>query len=88
MSLLLRPLCAESGFGGNILVLLCIRTANERDNMMSLSVFVLFFAAGRIIYCSFYVEMPGNVQETQIIFDIGMMYAFGEWAEWVRSFDM
>lgn len=47
MSLLLRPLCAESGFGGNILVLLCIRTANERDNMMSLSGFCPLFRRGQ-----------------------------------------
>ena len=68
---------------------LCIRTANERDNIVFLSGFLSsFFAADRIMYCSFYAEMPGNTQETQIIFDIGMIYAFGEWAERVRSFDM
>ena len=61
---------------------LCIRTANERDNTMSLSGFLSsFFAAGRIMYCSFYAEIPGNVQETQVILDMGMVYAFGEWAE-------
>lgn len=59
--LLLRRLCAESEFGGNILVPLCIRTANERDNIVFLSGFLLsFFAADRIMYCSFYAEMPGN----------------------------
>lgn len=70
------------------MVPLCIRTANERDNIVSLSWFLSsFFAAGRIMYCSFYAEMPGNVQETQMILDMGMMYAHREWAERVRSFD-
>lgn len=79
LSLSLRRLCAESEFGGNILVPLCIRTANERDNIVFLSGFLLsFFAADRIMYCFFYAEIPGNVQETQIILDVGMMYAFGE----------
>ena len=65
--------------GGNILALLCIRTANERDNIVSLSGFLSsFFAAGRIMYCSFYAEMPENAQETQMILDTGMVYAFGE----------
>lgn len=69
----------KANLGGNILVPLCIRTANERDNIVFLSGFLSsFFAADRIIYCSFYVEMPGNVQETQIILDMGMVYAFGE----------
>lgn len=64
---------------GNILVPLCIRTANERDNIVSLSGFLpSFFAADRITYCSFYAEMPGNAQETQVIFDMGMVYTFGE----------
>lgn len=57
----------------------CIRTANERDNIVSRSGFLSsFFAAGRIMYCSFYAEMPGNAQETQIILDMGMVYTFGE----------
>lgn len=75
---MLRRLCAESEFGGNILAPLCIRTANERDNIVSLSNFCPFFAADRIMYCSFYAEMPGNAQETQIILDMRMVYALGE----------
>ena len=61
------------------MVPLCIRTANERDNIVFLSGFLLsFFAADRIMYCSFYAEMPGNAQETQIILDMGIAYTFGE----------
>lgn len=76
---MLRRLCAESEFGGNILAPLCIRTANERDNIVFLSGFLSsFFAADRIMYCSFYAEMPGNAQETQILLDMGMVYALGE----------
>ena len=75
---MLRRLCAESEFGGNILAPLCIRTANERDNIVSLSNFCPFFAADRIMYCSFYAEMPGNVQETQVIFYMRMVYALEE----------
>lgn len=61
------------------MALLCIRTANERDNIVSLSGFLpSFFATDRITYCSFYAEMPGNAQETQVIFDMGMVYTFGE----------
>ena len=56
---------------------------------MSLSVFLsYFFAAGRIIWYPFYVKMPGNDQETQVISDREMTYAYREQAERVRSFNM
>lgn len=47
LSLSLRRLCAESGFGGNILVPLCIRTANEWDNIVSRSGFCPLFRCGQ-----------------------------------------
>lgn len=51
---------------------------HKGDNILSLSDFCPFFAASRIMYRSFYAEMPGNAQETQIILDMGMVYTFGE----------
>lgn len=54
----------------------CIRTANERDNIVSRSgFFVLFFRCGQDNVLSL---LCGNVQETQIILDMGMVYTFGE----------
>lgn len=65
LSLSLRRLYAESGFGGNILVPLCIRTANERDNIVSRSGFCPLFRCGQdnvsFILCGNAEKRTGNV---------------------------